>query len=82
MPDEVDPLQARLRGGDAKRLANHVGAPQFLLGQSAIRFQNQRDSLSKVGPCLIERLALRVRAWQFLDERNVAVSYLGNTAVS
>jgi hypothetical protein len=68
MPNEVDPLRA---SSGAETFADDGLADQFLLGQRAIGLKNKLDSLAQIDACFVERVALRVGAWQFLDEGDI-----------
>ena len=69
MPNQIDALHARL---GAESLANDRYPGKFLFCQRAIRLQDQLDRFPQVRTRFVERLALGVRARQFLDEGDVA----------
>ena len=69
VPNQVDALHARL---GAEPLANDRHAGEFLFRECAIRLEDQLDRFTQVRARVLERLALRVRAWQFLDEGDIA----------
>ena len=69
MSNQVDALHARL---GAESLSDHRDAGELLFRECTIGFQDQLDRVTKVRSRFFECFALRVRARQFLDERDIA----------
>lgn len=57
---------------EEQRFANHRRTGEVLLRQFAVGRKNKLHSLSQVCSCLVERVTLRIRAKEFLNERDVA----------
>jgi hypothetical protein len=68
MPNQIDALHARL---GAQPLPNHGDTSEFFFRQRAIGVEHQFNRFTKIRSRFVERFALRIRAGQFLDERDV-----------
>ena len=68
MSNEIDALHAL----GAESLPNHDDTSEFFFRQRAIGFEHQFDRFTKIRSRFVKRFALRIRARQFLDERDVS----------
>jgi hypothetical protein len=63
------------RGGKNQTFPNDLGTRQGLLGQVAVRIQDQRDGFLQIRARLVESIALSIRARQLFDERDIALGH-------
>ena len=69
MAHQIDALHPRL---GAQALTDDGHPREVFLDQGAIRLQDKLDRFAKVRAGLLASLALRVGAWELLDERDIA----------